>query len=146
MKLSYFTLFLSFSVIMYFITQLGSFHTYWNKRLREHKKAKRFLTQESCVDPYIKADLGDFNLCTQSEEILSQSPFFKALYDLAEDNSLCGRGKCYMFYTDVTSNIHKIIITLGILSILVCFLSGLQIKRHRHENAVNYYRLPIKND
>ena len=49
MKLSYFTLFLSFSVIMYFITQLGSFHTYWNKRLREHKKAKRFSSALSDV-------------------------------------------------------------------------------------------------
>lgn len=146
MKLSYVTLFLSFSICMYIITQFGSFHNYWNKRMIEHKKANRFLKTETCTNPRVKADLGDFNLCTKSEEIISQSPFFKALYDVAEDNSLCGRGKCYMFYTDVTSNIHKIIITLGILSILVCFLSGLQIKKDRHENAMNYYRLPLKVD
>ena len=146
MKLSYITLFISFSVCMYIITQFGSFHNYWNKRVIEHRKANRFLKTETCTNPRVKADLGDFNLCTRSEEILAQSPFFKALYDVAEDNSLCGRGKCYMFYTDVTSNIHKIIITLGILSILVCFLSGLQIKKNRHEDAINYYRLPLKID
>ena len=131
---------------MYIITQFGSFHNYWNRRRIEHRKANRFLNTETCTNPRVKADLGDFNLCTKSEEILAQSPFFKALYDVAEDNSICGRGKCYMFYTDVTSNIHKIIITLGILSILVCFLSGLQIKKHRYEAASNYYRLPLKVD
>lgn len=146
MKLSYVTLFLSFSLVMYIITQFGSFHNYWNRRKLEHKKAQRFLNTETCTNARVKADLGDFNLCGKPEEILSQSPFFKALYDVAEDNSLCGRGKCYMFYADVTSNIHKIIITLGILAILVCFLSGLQIKKERHANAVDFYRLPLKVD
>ena len=41
------TLFLSFSICMYIITQFGSFHNYWNKRIIEHRKANRFLKTET---------------------------------------------------------------------------------------------------
>lgn len=146
MRLSYVTGCLSFLSIMYVITQIGTFFKYWNLRIREEKQAMLYLESDVCVDTRKRANLGQFNLCIKSEEILSQKPFFRAMYDIAEDNSLCGRGKCYMFYTDVTSNIHKIIITLGCLTILVFFLSSRKIKKHREEMAMQYYSLPIKID
>ncbi len=146
MRWSYLTACMSFLSLMYVITQVGSFFTYWNKRIREEKQASLYLESDVCIDTRKRANLGEFNLCLQSEEILTHNPFFRAMYDIAEDNSLCGRGKCYMFYTDVTSNIHKIIITLGFLSILVCFLSTLKIKKHREEMAQQYYSLPLKID
>lgn len=146
MRLSYFTGCFSFLCVMYFITQVGSFFKYWNKRIKEKKLATMYLQSDVCVDTRKRANLGTFNLCTESEDILTQNPFFRAMYDIAEDNSLCGRGKCYMFYTDVTSNIHKIIITLGFFSIFICFLSGLKIKKHQEERAIRHYSLPVKVD
>ena len=146
MRLSYFTACISFLSIMYIITQIGTFFKYWNQRIKEEKQALIYVQSDVCIDTRKRATLGSFNLCSKSEEILTQKPFLRAMYDIAEDNSLCGRGKCYMFYTDVTSNIHKIIITLGCLSILICFLSTLKIKKHQEEQIVNYYSLPIKQD
>ncbi len=146
MRLSYVTLCTSIFIICYLITQLSSFFDYWNKREKENIRAHKFLETEACLNPRVRAELADFNLCHKSEEIISQSPMFRALYDIAEDNSICGRGKCYMLYVDVTSNIHKIIITLGIMLILVCFLSGARVKQHRNEDYLNSYRLPLKVD
>lgn len=146
MRLTYFTASISFLSLMYTITQIGSFFHYWNKRIRESKQALLYLESDVCIDTRKRANLGEFNLCSKSEDIIAHNPFFRAMYDIAEDNSLCGRGKCYMFYTDVTSNIHKIIITLGFLSILVCFLSTLKMKKHREDMVEKYYSLPYKVD
>jgi hypothetical protein len=41
-------------------------------------------------EKYEMAELADFNLCHKAEEITSQTPVFRALYDIAEDNSICG--------------------------------------------------------
>lgn len=146
MRLSYFTACISFLSVMYLITQIGTFNKYWHNRIKEKKQALIYLDSDVCVDVRKRSNLGSFNLCVESEEILNHNPFFRAMYDIAEDNSLCGRGKCYMFYTDVTSNIHKIIITLGFLSIFICFISTLKIKKHQDDRCAQYYSLPLKAD
>ena len=57
------------------ISYIGHFHNYWRKHSKAYERASVFIKTETCTNPRVRATLGEFNLCDESESILSKEPF-----------------------------------------------------------------------
>ena len=133
---------LTISFIAYGVTQLGTLKQNYNRRNREYKRAKNYLKQETCTNPRVKAELGDFNLCLESEKIMDNPPFIAAIVDTAEGLHLCGNGYCELLGHNITSSLPQIIFTLGIMALLLLWVSGRNFRRNQNEAAESYWSLP----
>ena len=51
------------SIIGTFLVQIGNYLTYYNSRSREWERATIYLTSDTCTDPFLRSQLGPFNLC-----------------------------------------------------------------------------------
>lgn len=136
------TWFLSMSFIAFTISQLGNFHSHYHARLRTYERAQAYLKTELCTNPRVKASLGEYNLCDQSEQIMDKPPLFTAIVDTAEDIHICGNGYCEVLGHNITNSLPQIIITLGIIAIILLWASGVQLRRNRDRYAENYWQLP----
>lgn len=126
------------------ISYIGHFHTYWSKRSREYHRATVFIKSESCVNPRVRASLGDFNLCDKSEEILTKIPLVAALYDVAEDLNVCGHNRCSLLYVDVTKNLWKWVVGIIIIAFFGVWVGIIDLKQMWDEKILEHYTLPIK--
>lgn len=129
------------SIIGTFLVQIGNYLTYYNQRTREWERATIYLTSDTCTDPFLRSQLGPFNLCEKSEDILARIPAMHALYDVAHDVHLCGHGRCRVFFLDVSANLHKIIIGLGVIAIGMVWVG----RRNSQYQATHreYYRYDL---
>jgi len=136
------TLFTALSVVCFIISQIGNFHAHYRSRLRSYDRAQTYLKTELCTNPRVKASLGEFNMCDQSEEIMDKPPLFTAIVDTAEDIHICGNGYCSVLGHNITNSLPQIILAFGIIAILLVWASGVQIRRNREENKKKYWSLP----
>lgn len=136
------TLFTGVSVVCFIISQIGNLHAHYRSRLRSYEKAQTYLKSDLCTNPRVKARLGEFNLCDQSEEIMDKPPLFTAIVDTAEDIHICGNGYCSVLGHNITNSLPQIILAFGIIAILMIWASGIQIRRNREENKKRYWSLP----
>lgn len=72
-------------VVIVFIVNVTSYSTHYWERLDRHQRAQLYLQQAVCRDDHIKAKLGDYNKCRDSEHTLNQSVRWLALTDAALD-------------------------------------------------------------
>lgn len=130
------------SFIAFSVSQLGTLRLNYMQRRREYKRAQNYLNQETCTNPRVKAELGEFNLCHQSEKIMDNPPFIAAIVDTAEGLHLCGNGYCELLGHNITSSLPQIIFTLGIMTLLLLWISGKNFRHNQNEAAETYWSLP----
>ena len=135
---------LSMFTIAFFASQTLNFHKYWIDRSREYSQALTFMASENCQNPLLRSKLGRFNKCEDAEEILGRFPIITALHDVATDLNICGHGRCNIFYYDITANLHKIFVGLGLLAILGLWIFKKTCTDKRKMREIEYYSLPTK--
>ena len=138
--------FISLFICAFGVSQVGNLHRYWVERSKEWAKAQAYLLSENCVNPLMRAKLGSFNLCERSEDILSRFPSMSAIHDVAIDLNVCGHDRCAILYVDVTSNLHKIVVTLLVFSVLGAWIFAKACADRKHAARADKYRLPTKRD
>jgi len=126
------------------ISYIGHFYTYWTVHSKEYARASVFIKTETCTNPRVRSQLGDFNLCDKSETILSQPPMVAALFDVARDLSICGNNRCSIFYIDITKNLFKFIVGAVVLAALGVMSGLLDLKQLWEDRVMNHYTLPTK--
>lgn len=135
---------MSMFTIAFFASQTLQFHKYWLGRAREYKQAGAYMASENCQNPLLRAHLGSFNKCEDAEEILGRYPIVTALHDVATDLNICGHGRCSIFYYDITANLHKIIVGLGLLAVLGLWIFKKTCTDNKRMREIDYYTLPTK--
>lgn len=128
------------------ISYIGHFHNYWRKHSKAYERASVFIKTETCTNPRVRATLGEFNLCDESESILSKEPFVSALYEVAEDLNICGHNRCTILYMDVTKNLYKWIIGIFILALVGVWVGVIDMKQMWDKKVMEHYSLPTKID
>ncbi len=128
------------------ISYIGHFHNYWRKHSKAYERASVFIKTETCTNPRVRATLGEFNLCDESESILSKEPFVSALYEVAEDLNICGHNRCTILYMDVTKNLYKWIIGIFILALVGVWVGVIDMKQMWDKKVMEHYSLPTKMD
>lgn len=141
---SWFVTSISSLVLFSTISYIGHFHTYWTERTKAYQRASVFIKTETCTNPRVRASLGEFNLCDQSENILSKEPFVAALYDVAEDLNICGHNRCTILYVDVTKNLYKWVFGILIIAIIGVWAGMIDLKQMWDKKILDHYTLPIK--
>lgn len=134
--------FISISFIAFSISQLGTFRKNFKLRQREYDQAIKYLKTEACTNVRVKADLGRFNLCSEAEQRLDNTPLISAIVDTAEGLHLCGNGYCELLGHNITSSLPQIILSLGILALLVLWVAGDQCRRNRAMRGEQFWSLP----
>lgn len=129
---------------IFFFSHALQFQKYWQHRSKEYKQASAFMMGETCQNPILRAHLGSFNKCEDAEDILGRYPVVTALHDVATDLNICGHGRCQIFYMDITTNLHKIVVGLALLSILGIWLFNKTCSDKRRMKQIEYYTLPTK--
>jgi hypothetical protein len=92
----------------------------------------------------VKASLGEYNLCDQSERVMDKTPLMAAIFDSAEDIHICGNGYCSLLGHNITNSLPQVIITMGIFALILLWASGIQWRRNREKTSQDYWSLPIK--
>jgi hypothetical protein len=133
---SYISGFASFALLCWSVSQIGVYNSYYVSRSIQFKQAKTFIQSETCTNPHLKSQLGEFNLCDKSSKILYTQPWLGAVFDTAEDLRVCGHGSC-------SKNLPKIIISVLIFAVVVLLASGVQIRKSNARMAMNHFTLPI---
>jgi len=138
--------FVSLFITAFGVSQLGNLHRYWVERSKEWGRARAYLSSENCVNPLMRATLGTFNLCERSEHILSRYPSMSAIHDVATDLNICGHDRCAILYVDVTNNLHKIVVTLLVFSVLGAWIFAKACADRKYNARESRYTLPTKKD
>tara|TARA_B100001027_G_C16038335_1_gene228716 strand:+ start:58 stop:507 length:450 start_codon:yes stop_codon:yes gene_type:complete len=141
---SYITAFLSISFICYTLSQIGNFYDHYRHRARAYERAHTYLQTETCTNPRVKASLGEYNLCDQSEKVMDKTPLMAAIFDTAEDIHICGNGYCSLLGHNITNSLPQIIITTGIFALLLLWASGVQLRKNHDRHSKEYWSLPFK--
>lgn len=138
--------FISLFITAFAVSQVGNLHKYYTLRYKEWTRAHAYLSSENCVNPLMRATLGTFNLCEKSEDILSRYPSMSAIHDVATDLNICGHGRCAILYMDVTQNLHKIVVTLLVFSIVGAWIFAKACADRKYAARANKFRLPTKRE
>ncbi len=122
----------------------NNFHTNWTRRSREYERAKTYLQTETCTNPRVRAKLGTYHRCDESERTMDDTPVLSAFKDSMENLHVCGNGYCEMLGMNITNSLPQVMLTLAIFGILVVWASGISFRRRRDREAEEYYSLPVK--
>ena len=122
------------SVIFFtLLASVGHFHTYYAKREKEYNRAMIFIKSETCTNPRVRSQLGDFNLCDISETILAKTPMQAAFYDLAEEWQIA-----------YSKNLWKWVFGAIAVSFVGVWIGIIDFKDAWNMSVQNHYTLPIK--
>ena len=138
--------FVSLFITAFGVSQVGNLHRYWVERSKEWSRARAYLSSENCVNPLMRAKLGAFNLCEKSEDSLSRYPSMSAIHDVAVDLNVCGHARCAILSVDVTTTLHKIVVTLLVFSVLGAWIFAKACADRKYAARVNKYTLPTNRD
>lgn len=126
----------------FLLSQTLQFHKYWIDRTKEFRQATAFMMSENCQNPLLRAHLGKFNRCEEAEDILGRYPVVTALHDVATDLNICGHSRCHIFYMDITQNLPKVVVGIGILSLAGMWLFKKNCSDNTRLREIEYYTLP----
>lgn len=129
------------SVPISILACVKSFHNYYNIHSKQYKEAQGFLETTACRDSGIRASLGEFNLCDQSEERIRILPTVRAFYDLTEDLSVCGHGRCWVVLQMFTQSLPWLIVCSMCMALIL--FKCIQDKRYR--DSIDHWKLPQNN-
>jgi len=133
-----------FFIFVAFVHQGNNFHSHWTRRTREYDRAQTFLLTEACTNPRVRAKLGTYHRCDESERTMDDTPVLSAFKDSMENLHVCGNGYCEMLGMNITNSLPQVMLTLAIFGILVVWASGISFRRRRDREAEEYYSLPVK--
>ena len=142
MQSSYISTFVAVSFICFTLIQSRNFWRHYKRRQRAWVRAEIYIHSETCTNQRVKSDLGSFNLCEESEEIMNSPPFFTAVVDTAEDIHICGNGYCEVLGMNITQALPQIVLVLIISALLILWAGGVQFRRNREKAGDNYWSLP----
>lgn len=138
------TALISISFICFTISQIGNFYDHYTHRARAYDRAQTYLKTELCTNPRVKASLGEYNLCDKSEKVMDKTPLMAAIFDTAEDIHICGNGYCSLLGHNITNALPQIIIAMGIISVILLWASGIQLRKNSITASQEYWSLPVK--
>lgn len=130
-----------FFFFMFLVTQFGNGINHYNSRRRSYERARKYLQTEVCTNPRVRASLGEYSLCEQSEETMDKPPFITAILDTAEDIHICGNGYCSMLGVNITNALPQVILTLAIIAVIILWASGVQLRRNKQRQSDDYFSL-----
>ena len=123
------------------LASVKSYHKYYNVHTKQYREAIGFLETTACRDSGVRASLGEFNLCDQSEERIRIYPMIRAFYDLTEDLSVCGHGRCWVVLQLFTNSLPWLLVCSMVFALIL--FKCVQDKRHR--DSIEHWRLPQNN-
>ena len=120
------------------LATIRSLHTYYNLHSRQYREALEYLETSACRDSGVRARLGEYNLCPQSEERVKIYPLIRAFYDLAEDLSWCGHGRCWAIVGMFTHSLPWLLVCsmIGALILFKC------LSDKRYKDSIEHWKLP----
>ena len=122
------------------IAIIKSYHEYYIFHSEQYREAMKYMETTACTDSGVRASLGTFNLCPESEERIRISPALRSFYDLTEDLSICGRGRCWATLQLFTQSMPWFIVCVFIVSALLFYF----ISERRYKDSVVYWSLPTE--
>ncbi len=105
-----------------------------------HKKAKVTLSQPTCNDPFVRAQVEGFNKCDEAERILALSPTVWAFYDLMDSLAICRNGVCTVAGINISDSLWTVahFVMIGACVLYVASFFGLITSTHGRNVA--YYQ------
>lgn len=133
-----------FFIFVACVTWTNRFHTYYVQRCREYKRAQTFLLTEPCTNPRVRAELGSYNLCDESERTMDVTPLHAAFKDIFSWLHICSDDYCSMLGMNITNSLPQIFLTFGILCMILLWVSDISFRQRRNKEENNYWSLPLK--
>lgn len=126
----------------FIVSKLHSFWSHWHRHSMTWHAASTLLESDVCTKTYLRMSIRQFNNCENAEASIAFTPFYSAIYSVAEEMHICGEGRCAVLYMDITDRLVYIIP----LTLVICLLLVLKFSReYRYRQAVekyNEYSLP----
>ncbi len=107
----------------------------------KENKARAYLNSDVCSDK-MRHKLDNYNLCDQSEMILSMSPMMRSLTDILSSWHICANSRCHLFYLDITDNILYIVCIFFFFLLLVPPFLRIFLDEGNRNAVIQMYQLP----
>lgn len=128
--------------IVGFVVQNGvHLHTLYNKHFLQQKKALAYLQSDVCSQK-MRHKLDNYNLCDQSEMIISMSPMLRALTEVLGDWHICANDRCSIVYYDITENLYQIVVFGVVFLLILMQISRLYFSEQQRKDLISLYSLP----
>ncbi len=137
------TALISISFICFTISQIGNFYDHYTHRARAYDRAQTYLKTELCTNPRVKASL-ESTIYVTRVKVMDKTPLMAAIFDTAEDIHICGNGYCSLLGHNITNALPQIIIAMGIISVILLWASGIQLRKNSITASQEYWSLPVK--
>mgnify|MGYP001193928637 FL=1 len=136
-----FWLLICFMILIFIGLQGRNVHYYYEKRLQTYSRAKLYMQTDTCRNNDLRAKLGDYHRCVESEKIVKISPFVLAWYDFLEDWNVCGHKRCERFWNEISGKLPYIVFFMGVVLIWVAWQS---MNDRKQREAVTFFQLPTQ--
>ena len=131
----------TFFTVGFVFTQLHAYNDLHHQYLLKDTKARTYLQSDVCSDK-MRHKLDSYNLCDESEMIVSVSPRARALIEVLSRWHVCAESRCSVLYYDFTDNILTITaLVVAFVFVTPQFLRLYFMERHRN-SLVETYMLP----
>tara|TARA_B100000780_G_C21009605_1_gene404243 strand:- start:185 stop:625 length:441 start_codon:yes stop_codon:yes gene_type:complete len=124
-------------LIITFVLQVRNFNRYHVERKRKHVSGQVYLNSDVCTDAITRSQLGTFNLCEKAEQIVNESPFETAMYDVINDWYPCGHGRCDGAWDWLRANIHWFLFVFVVMGMMLYF------KWVEHQRDIMFTRMRL---
>lgn len=126
----------------YIVCKIHSFWSHWHQHSLTWHAADALLASDVCTKTYLRISVRQFNNCEAAETSVAVSPFYAAVYSVAEEMHLCGEGRCAVLYMDITDRLVYIVpLTLALWCVLVLKF-GREYRQQQVQQAYDQYQLP----
>lgn len=137
-----FLYYVSLVFVVGFVVQNGVYlHTLYNKHVLQQNKAIAYLQSDVCSQK-MRHKLDNYNLCDQSEMIISMSPMLRALTDVLGKWHICANERCSIVYYDITENLYQIVFFVLVFLVILVQLSRLYLSEQQRRDLITLYSLP----
>jgi hypothetical protein len=127
-----------FFILAFVVGSLSPMRSHYLAWQYKQQKASDYLSTEVCMDPVVRAKLGEHTLCDQSQTIVDTSAIEAAFFQTMKDIHFCQDAGCYFFWMELTGNLWKIAVVGVIVLIILMALGFLRINTQKEA----YYELP----
>lgn len=117
----------------------------YEKHAKSVEEARTLVRSKTCIDPEVKADLGDYGIkiCAQAELLVSKDIMKAAVLDVLNSINFCKEGECIiMSFNIVTFTIIAVGVTL-VGSVLCGLLFAAWILHSLYQMWQSDYEIPL---
>lgn len=126
----------------YMVSKMHSFWLHWHHHSLTWHAASALLSSEVCTKTYLRMSIRQFNNCEAAEKSLAFTPFYSAVYSVAEEMHICGEGRCAVLYMDITDRLVYILPLTLLLGVVVVIKLSRDYRYQQSLEAYNQFALP----